>query len=186
MQLFAHPGITLGAAATIAGLANHQRNPSGWFITLSRYLDIRWLVVGSLLPDIIDKPVGQYFFRDTFNNGRIFSHSVLFLVVIGAAGLFLFRQKRYTWLLALAAGALSHLILDEMWLMPRTLFWPFMGSGFPQVNLEGWLGNLWEYLISNPGVYVPEIVGLVVIVLFVIQIISNRKIFSFIKRGKVA
>jgi hypothetical protein len=32
-------------------------------------LDIRLLLLGSLLPDIIDKPVGIYFFRDTVSSG---------------------------------------------------------------------------------------------------------------------
>jgi len=185
MQLFAHPGITLGAAAMLAGAANHRLNPAGWFAALSNYLDIRWLMVGSLLPDIIDKPVGQYFFRDTFNNGRIFSHSLLFFVVITAAGLLLFKKARYTWLLALAAGTFTHLILDEIWQVPQTLFWPFTGLAFPVSEIDGWLRTIWEWLISNPSVYIPEITGLVVILLLVFQVIKNKKIVAFIKRGEV-
>src|SRR4030043_727323 len=101
MLLFAHPGITLGAATLIADAVN--RKPS-WFASLSRYLDIRWLMVGSLLPDIIDKPVGQYFFRDTFNNGRIFSHTLLFFIVLTAIGFFLYKRHCHIWMLSLAAG----------------------------------------------------------------------------------
>jgi len=185
MQLFAHPGITLGAAAIMAGTVNHQRSPAGWFVALSRYLDIRWLAIGSLLPDIIDKPIGQVFFRDTFNNGRIFSHSLLFFVVIAIAGMVLFKKAHRTWLLALAAGTFTHLILDEMWQVPQTLFWPFMGFTFPVAEIEGWLRTIWEWLISHPEVYIPEIVGITVILLLVFQVIKNKKIIAFIKRGEV-
>src|SRR4030043_267174 len=115
MLIFAHTGITLGAGSIIADTVN--RRPS-WFASLSHYLDIRWLLVGSLLPDIIDKPVGQYLFRDTFNNGRIFSHTLLFLIVISAVGFLLLKKYRYKWMLALAAGTFAHLVLDEMWQVP--------------------------------------------------------------------
>jgi inner membrane protein len=185
MLIFAHPGITLGAAAILAGNIDHQRNPVGWFASLSRYLDIRWLVIGSLLPDIIDKPVGEYWFKDTFNNGRIFSHSLLFLVLVAAAGFLLFRRKHYTWLLVLAAGTFTHLVLDEIWQTPQTFFWPLMGFTFPKENVEGWLSSIWQWLLHNPSVYVPEIIGLVIILLFCYTVIRNKKIGAFIKRGKV-
>jgi len=183
MLLFAHPGITLGAATLIADAVN--RKPS-WFASLSRYLDIRWLLVGSLLPDIIDKPVGQYFFRDTFNNGRIFSHTLLFCIVISAVGIVLYKKQGRTWLLALALGTLTHLILDEMWQVPQTLFWPLVGFSFPREELAGWAGNIWNALFSNPQVYIPEILGLLILLVLVIYLIKRRRLGDFLKRGKVS
>lgn len=183
MLLFAHPGITLGAATIIADAVN--RKPS-WFASLSRYLDIRWLLVGSLLPDIIDKPVGQYFFRDTFDNGRIFAHTLLFLIVISAAGFYLLKKSRRTWLLALAAGTFAHLILDEMWQTPVTLFWPVLGFSFPKEELEGWAGNIWKALFSDPRVYVPELIGLALLSLLALSLIRHKKVRAFIKHGEVA
>lgn len=182
MLLFAHPGITLGAATILADAVN--RKPS-WFASLSHYLDIRWLLVGSLLPDIIDKPVGQYIFRDTFNNGRIFAHTLLFLIVISVIGFFIYKRQRHTWMLALAAGTLTHLILDEMWLTPVTLFWPVLGFSFPRVELTGWARSIWETLFSDPRVYIPEIIGLVVLLVLGFYLIKSRGIVTFLKRGKV-
>ncbi|MHB8105053.1 MAG: metal-dependent hydrolase [Dehalococcoidales bacterium] len=182
MLLFAHPGITLGAATIIADAAN--RKPS-WFASLSRYLDIRWLLVGSLLPDIIDKPVGQYLFKDTFNNGRIFSHTLLFLIVISLVGYYLLKKFRQSWMLTLAAGTFAHLVLDEMWQTPQTLFWPVLGWSFPKEELEGWASNIWNALFNNPAVYIPEIVGLVVLLVFCYLIIRRKKFGAFIKHGKV-
>ncbi|OGO00481.1 MAG: hypothetical protein A2Y58_00205 [Chloroflexi bacterium RBG_13_51_52] len=183
MLLFAHPGITLGAATLIADAVN--RKPS-WFASLSRYLDIRWLLVGSLLPDIIDKPVGQYFFRDTFNNGRIFSHTLLFLIVISAIGFYLLKKHRQKWMLAVAAGTFAHLILDEMWQVPVTLFWPLLGFSFPAVELEGWARNIWEVLFSEPSVYIPEIIGLVILLALGLLIIKRKRVGVFLKRGEVS
>ena len=84
MLVLGHAGITLGAATLVAGAlkSSHSSQVGGisWFILLGRYIDIRLLLVGSLLPDIIDKPIGQYFLVETFSNGRIFSHTLLFSI----------------------------------------------------------------------------------------------------------
>ena len=183
MLLFAHPGITLGAATLLADAVNRRLS---WFASLSRYLDIRWLLIGSLLPDIIDKPVGQYIFRDTFNNGRIFTHTLLFLIMISAVGIFLYKKQRKTWLLALTAGTFTHLLLDEIWQTPVTLFWPLLGFSFPPVELEGWASNIWSVLFSDPRVYIPEIIGLLILLVLGVYLIKKRGFVTFLKRGKVS
>jgi hypothetical protein len=48
--------------------------------------DYRFVLVGSMLPDIIDKPLGQLVLRNLMSNGRIFSHTLLFLLLICLAG----------------------------------------------------------------------------------------------------
>jgi membrane-bound metal-dependent hydrolase YbcI (DUF457 family) len=151
-----------------------------------RYLDIRWLLVGSLLPDIIDKPVGLYIFSDTFSNGRIFSHTLLFLIVIAAVGFYLLKKHRQSWMLALAAGNFAHLILDGMWQTPETLFWPLLGFSFPTEELEGWASTIWKVLFSDPSVYIPEIVGLVILLVLCWLLIRRKKVLAFIKYGKVS
>ncbi|MFA5308121.1 MAG: metal-dependent hydrolase [Dehalococcoidales bacterium] len=186
MLIFAHTGITLGAAALLAGGAKRGRNPAEWLTALSGYLDIRWLLVGSLLPDIIDKPVGQMLFRDTFQNGRIFSHTLLFLIVVSALGFYWWKRQKSRWLLALAAGTFTHLVLDSMWRTPQTLFWPLRGWEFPKAELEDWVGGIWHALVSNPGVFVPELIGLGLLVWLAAVIIKRRKTGDFIKYGRIA
>src|SRR4030043_846688 len=183
MLIFAHTGITLGAGSIIADTVN--RRPS-WFASLSHYLDIRWLLGGSLLPDIIDKPVGQYLFRNTFSNGRIFSHTLLFLIVITAVGFYLYKRHRHIWMLSLAAGTFTHLLLDAMWQTPSTLFWPLSGFTFKRVELEGWAQNIFHALFSDPSVYVPEIIGLAVLLWFAVAVIRRKKVGAFIKKSKVS
>ena len=185
MLVLGHAGITLGAATLAAGVANYKQSPGSWFGALSRYIDIRFLLVGSLLPDIIDKPVGQFLFRETFNNGRIFSHTILFLVVVSAVGYYLFRRYRQDWMISLAAGTLMHLVLDQMWHTPATLFWPFMGITFTTVELTGWAANIIEALYTVPSIYIPEAVGLVILVWFAAAVIRKRDVGVFLKYGKI-
>ena len=189
MLILGHAGITLGAATLLAGAVQGSGYAPGkkvsWFTALGSYLDIRLLIVGSLLPDIIDKPVGQYFFRETFSNGRIFSHTLVFFLLIAAAGFFLYKSRRKIWLLTLALGTLAHLILDEIWHAPATLFWPFLGFAFEKADLTGWASNIFQALLSNPRVYVPEAVGLLILLWFGLALVIGRRLGIFVKYGKV-
>ncbi|MBA7692845.1 hypothetical protein ES703_101414 [subsurface metagenome] len=81
MLIFGHVGITLGAAVFLNGALTKSYSlcaggRASGLASLGNRIDIRLLLLGSLLPDIIDKPIGQFFFRDTFSNGRIFCHPI--------------------------------------------------------------------------------------------------------------
>ena len=54
-------------------------------------------------------------------------------------------------MLALAAGTFAHLILDEMWQVPVTLFWPLLGFSFPVEDLENWASDIWNALLIRPA-----------------------------------
>lgn len=201
MLVLGHAGITLGAAA-IADAALSKtpllqtssspalldapgNSKTSWFSSLANHVDIRILLVGSLLPDIIDKPVGQILFRDTFSNGRIFCHTLLFLLVITLAGLYRYKRNRKMWLLTLSFGTLMHLTLDQMWLSSQTLLWPLYGFAFPRVDLSRWLENILIALRTVPSVYVPEIIGALVLSIFLWQLMRSRALNSFIIKGTI-
>lgn len=210
MLLFGHIGITLASAALGFGLRdklrpeftenevdgvsppgnshssnNHPNSKTSFFRSLANRVDIRFLLVGSLLPDIIDKPIGVYFFRETFSNGRIFSHTLLFLVSITIVGLLIKKYSGKTWGLALSFGTLFHLILDEMWLTPKTLLWPLFGIGFEKYEIGNWVMNILHGLLENPKLYVPEIIGFVLIMWFVWELLHRRAIIRFLRKGRV-
>ena len=208
MLLFGHVGITLGVVGVIAGIANNRsrveasastknpgtddaiavktaRHPAFWLTALGGYLDIRFLLVGSLLPDIIDKPVGQYLFQETFSNGRIFCHTLIFVILIAASGWYLYRCYHRTWLLALASGTLSHLLLDRMWETPKTLLWPLFGLSFQRIDLTYWTSRLLHALLTDPGTYIPEIVGISVVLWFAWLLWRRRRIYAFLRHGYV-
>lgn len=210
MLVFGHAGITLGAVTLLNGLvtgviskpknayarielednAPEESTTGGltsWFTRLGRRWDIRILLVGSLLPDIIDKPLGQVVFRKSISTGRIFFHTLLFTIVMVLGGLFLRYRTGKTWLLVLSAGAFAHLMLDEMLRQEAlpTLLWPLYGLEFPRAELTDWLGNIWQALLHNPSVYIPEIVGGIILLLFLWVLLRNGTLINFIRHGRL-
>jgi len=109
-----------------------------------------------MLPDIIDKPLGQIFFG-TPAIGRVFAHTLLFLFIL----LTLAYSMRNIMLASISLGVLIHLALDSMWQNPVTLFWPMLGY-FPVVPYLDTLSFINSLLneLHNPTVLVPEMVGL--------------------------
>jgi inner membrane protein len=214
MLPFAHTGITLGTAVLLTGgLTAVHRSPakgseestsrghstqsalslitspmrwaSSWLAILGKSIDIRLLLVGALLPDIIDKPLGHLFFSETFSNGRIFSHTLIFFIIITLVGLYLYRRWSKLWLLVIAFGTGIHLILDQMWLTPQTLLWPLFGFAFPKEDITGWLPDILHALLTDPAVYVPELIGAVILIWFVWILMHKGKTISFIRRGEI-
>ena len=188
MLLLAHTGITLGAATVLAGAAKlKKKSKKGiltWFTSLSEYVDIRILLIGSLLPDIIDKPIGMVFFRDTFSSGRIFAHTLLFLIVLAAAGYYLYRRRHKTWLLILAFGTFVHLLLDQIWTMPNTMLWPFRGLTFDRYNVDEWFTIWFWNLFVYPDLFIPEFLGLAILLWFGFTLINRKKVGVFLRHGK--
>ncbi len=89
--------------------------------------------LGSLLPDLIDKPLG-FLISGTVGFGRIYAHTLLFLGVLLLAGAALWRgSSRRAGLLVItvAAGVLSHQLLDAMWFEPAAWYWPLFGPFLP-------------------------------------------------------
>jgi len=146
---------------------------------------MRLLLIGSLLPDIIDKPVGLFFFKETFSNGRIFCHTLLFLVLITTVGLYYYRRHSKAWIITLSFGTLMHLILDQMWRTPQTLLWPLLGVYFERADITNWTLKIFYSLFTNPAIYIPELVGTAILVYFTWMLIRIGKIRAVIECGRV-
>jgi inner membrane protein len=198
MLLFAHTGIAVGGAWIVqqsgpflSPPSSGSKSASGSEIpakSLRRpffpWLDYRLLLLGALLPDIIDKPLGLYFLPAQLGSGRVYSHTLLFLYIITLGGLLTYFLKHSSGLLVLAAGVFSHLLLDQMWQVPKTLLWPLYGAGFDRLEGE-WLGGIWQALTSNPAIYVPEIIGAAFTGAFLWRIISRRSLLQFFQTGRL-
>jgi inner membrane protein len=210
MLLFGHIAIPLGAVILLNGVINRNQanrrfnesrgnlqpspevtsqnhSSSGTvsrFASLVNRIDIRLLIIGSLLPDIIDKPIGIFIFQDTFSNGRIFCHTLLFLILITLGGLFLYWRHNKLWLLVLAFGTFVHLILDRMWLEPRTLLWPLYGFSFEKMDLAHWTWDMLYNLLTNPAVWISELAGAVIVGCFVWLLVRRENLYAFIKNGR--
>jgi inner membrane protein len=174
MIFFGHIGITIAFVFIV-------------FYFFKGNVDYRFVIVGSILPDIIDKPLGQIIFYSVFQNGRIISHTLFFVAVLTLIGIYVERRYRSTAVEFLALGALIHLVLDQMWNTPQTLFWPLLGWAFPTVDLENYSGFIVNELTTRPDVYLPEILGFLIVVAFTIyfQLYKPTNLKNFIKNGTI-
>jgi len=149
MLLFGHIGITLGIAYLIEA-------------KLKVKIDYRLVIVGSLLPDIIDKPVGMILLP--LENGRVFGHTLLFILILLLIGL------KYRKSLFLSFASFFHLIEDEIWNEPETLFWPLLGFKFPAKEHTSFYEYieriLSEYTPSLSHVFISEVIGFIIILAF--------------------
>jgi hypothetical protein len=138
MLLFAHVGLALA---------------SGRFFGR---VSLAFLALGSMLPDIIDKPLGLIVFG-SLNMGRTFAHTLLFLMILSA----LYWHFQNIRLFSLTWGVLIHLSLDFMWNSPEILLWPILGP-FPSAPLLDTMSYLEMLLcgLKNPAVWIPETAGL--------------------------
>lgn len=186
MLILGHVGLTLGTAALVAGARRGNRfSLAAWLTSLGSHIDIRLLIIGSLLPDIIDKPIGQFFFKETFSQGRIFSHTLLFLIIVTLGGLYFYFRRNRVGLLTIAIGTLSHLIFDQIWRTPQTLFWPLYGFTFTRIELGEWIPNILTALLTNPQVYLPEMAGAIILLWFGVMLLRRKKVYAFIRYGQV-
>ncbi|WP_292466014.1 metal-dependent hydrolase [Methanolobus sp.] len=172
MLPFAHIAIAL-VLFYIAGLAFPKIRP---------HINYWYVAVGSMLPDLIDKPVGILLFADIFSSGRIFAHSLLFVGVLGVAGYYLYTRKKDARVLMLAGGSLIHQLLDGMWNTPVTFLWPLLGWEFQRRAY----GSFWQFLTGIYGklgdistlsilfLFMTELLGLAVIMLFVAGYLKKR------------
>ncbi len=201
-MFFGHTAVTLGAALAGAQFLPPAASPAlvapglnrlnSFLLSslqrLSRIADIRFLLLGSLLPDVIDKPLGLWLLKDSIGAGRAFSHSLLFLLITAVAGWLVQRRWKSTWLLVISFGVLVHLVLDSMWRAPQTLLWPVFGVHFPkdQMGLLPLLAQMLHDLVINAAEYIPELIGFAILLWFGYVIWRSGKMKRFLRTGRVA
>ncbi len=108
----------------------------GATVALIRYafrddrMDLRFLALGAMLPDLIDTPIGLIWFAE-LGSVRLFAHALLAATTVMVAVVLSTRRgrPRKRWM-PLAIGMLMHLFLDGMWQDPETLWWPLLGWEF--------------------------------------------------------
>lgn len=161
MLLLAHVGITLGFTKGLEKVLSCRGMKE-----ITDLIDYRLVFLGSMLPDIIDKPLGGIIFKETIGNGRIYSHTLLFLLFLLIPGIFVCFKYKRPGLFVVAEGSTIHCILDGMWYFPETFLWPVCGWSFPKGDPENWL-RLWANLLTYPKYYIPEILGGTIIIIFI-------------------
>ncbi|MGD2102420.1 MAG: metal-dependent hydrolase [Acidimicrobiia bacterium] len=123
-------------------------------------VDVRFLLLGAILPDMIDLPVGTILLSDRYSTGELWAHSLVAPTVYMVIVLIVTTRGRVrrAWM-ALGVGWLFHLVLDGMWLDSDVFLWPFFGWEIPAGQAPFW-ALAWERALSDPWRWVEEAVGL--------------------------
>lgn len=126
-------------------------------------MDVRFLALGAILPDLIDLPVGIALW-DRFESVRLMSHSIALGAVLLVVVLVVTRRgrRRKQWIMV-AVGVMLHLVLDAMWNLPETLWWPFLGSEFTATGFSTF-GAYLRDLVMDPLMWAGEVAGAVYLV----------------------
>jgi hypothetical protein len=126
---------------------------------LAQGVDYRGTTAAALLPDLIDKPLSLTLLANSGTSQGL-SHTLL-----GHAALTLAVARFKPGWLPYALIANSHLIADQMWKYPRTLFFPFSGRldswkfmGTPEAMLSAY-----AEIATRPSILLVEALGLVLL-----------------------
>lgn len=123
-------------------------------------VDVRFLLFGAILPDLIDLPVGTLLLADRYSSGELWSHTLLAPTIYMTLVLVATRRgrRRRAWM-AIGVGWLFHLLLDGMWTSQEVFLWPFFGWEIPAGASPFW-SLVWERALSDPWRWVTEAIGL--------------------------
>jgi inner membrane protein len=196
MFVFGHVGLTWGGALLLARLSHwwsgwrpracgavRRRRTTGERLSAAT-IDYRAVILGSMLPDLIDKPLGIFILGDELHNGRFLGHSLLFVVLLLLAAL-AFRRSAGPVLSAVALGSAAHLVLDRMWVETDTLLWPLLGWTPEKEDVSGWLEQMLEQLFSDPYIYLSEAAGALVVAAILASLLAGRSLREFALTGRM-
>ena len=88
---------------------------------------IVFCAIGSVLPDLVDKGLGHIVFSSSLDNGRIFFHSLVIVLLFAIVGLLVWNYYRSFAFLVVGLGVLLHQVVDMMWKQPVTWYYPLLG-----------------------------------------------------------
>lgn len=114
-----------------------------WFVFRDPAFDHRLLVVGSVLPAIVDAPFGGA----RVVHSLTFAVGLLVLLMLATPG----RKPIRKMLLGLPIGVLLHLVFDGVWRDTRVFWWPFGGVGFDDAPHPVWARGWWNLLLEAAG-----------------------------------
>ncbi len=137
-------------------------------------VDVRLLMLGALLPDIIDKPLGHMIMSE--DNGRIIAHTMIFATLILIAGI-IWRPG-----LSISLGVSFHHILDGIFLDRETALWPLFGP-FESYDFRV---SQWFDALLEPYVIGEELIGLMILIFFIYTngLYRKDRIVRFIRNGR--
>ncbi len=88
------------------------------------------MLIGCILPDLVDKVPGRIVFISSLENGRIFFHSLIIVMLFLLTGLIIRKYFRSFAFLVVGFVVLLHQLADLMCTNPVSWYYPFLGP-FP-------------------------------------------------------
>jgi hypothetical protein len=117
---------------------------SVWFIFRDPLFNYRYLIIGAVLPDVVDIWLGHV--------GPLHSvvTSVMLLIIAMMASIG--SRPRRKRLLAGVIGTFMHLVFDGAFLNTKMFWWPLSGLGFSDASLPSVSRGWWNVLFEIVGV----------------------------------
>jgi hypothetical protein len=135
------------------------------YVTLGRRrIDYRYVLLGAVLPDLVDGILGTFAFEGP--SGRWIAHSLLAVMVVTVAVVVAFRGERRLAVFGLGVGWLLHLVGDGMWSAPATFFWPAFGTDFAATPSEPYGWDLVVHPLDHLATWGGELVGAAILAWF--------------------
>lgn len=126
-----------------------------------------YLLIGSILPDIIDKPIAIF----GLGSGRSFSHNIFF-ILISFLLLFFISKRNLNISLSFLLGLIFHILLDLPYI---PLFYPFIP--YDSIIIDDPLSYYVQKILTDPVVIITELTGIVILII----IVFRNKLYDFQK-----
>ena len=147
-----HMGITVAVVRVVE--SNFQ----------SPWVDYRLLLVASLLPDLIDKPIRYLFGAHSIYSASNYGHSLVFLLILLIVAIVQWYYRNNLTLFILCIGSLLHDIIDFV------------------SHHDDWA----ERALFNTNILmIGEIIGGCILISFFIGLVLHNKIAHFIEDGSL-
>jgi inner membrane protein len=188
MLLLGHLGITVGAVSVVERFfGSVHKNKSKVSI------DYRLVMIGSLLPDLIDKPLVLLTASKPVGAAKSVAHSLVFIVLVLLIGEIYETFRKNRGLILIALTSLAHLVEDSIWRQPKIFLWPYYNwfaanSKRSQPTVGGVEINKRVEIITEsitkvdlkhhllkPDVLIPEIIGGLILLYFFLKLVHNKK-----------
>lgn len=147
-------------------------------------IDYRLILLGALIPDLIDKPLIFLVDPDFINSSlRSVGHSLVGAVVMLAVVWIVTRRWQGASVSSFGFALGLHLLMDRMWEMPEVLLWPMLGRMLPaqDIPFSHWFRIHFEQFPTTPS----DLIGIALLVLFVAQVLRSRGVLRLLKTGQL-
>jgi hypothetical protein len=196
MLLLGHLGTTIGVVSLVEKLIGGFHKDK-----VKVFIDYRLIMLGSILPDFIDKPLVLLMASKPVGSARFIAHSLFFIMIVLLVGELYEVICKRRGILLIALASLAHLVEDSIWKSPKAFFWPYYnwivenskkslptisGVGIDkrvEIITESVASLNWKKILMRPEVLIPEIIGGIIILYFFLKLIRSRSLIHFLKTG---